>query len=210
MPKLYHITHIKNLQSILKEGGLWSDSEREARKMLTESIAHQHIKNRRKRRMVDKAARGFLSDYVPFYFAPRAPMLYSIHHGYVEGYEGGQASILHLVTSIETVTDLCESWCYTDGHAEMYLSKFYDSLDDLNQAVDWNVMRSQYWNDTDEYPDRKRRRQAEFLVHRFFPWSAMLGIGVYNQEMKEKVEQLARDADLEVTCLVKREWYYGG
>jgi hypothetical protein len=38
----------------------------------------------------------------------------------------------------------------------------------------------------------------------------MLGIGVYNQEMKEKVEQLARDADLEVTCLVKREWYYGG
>ncbi len=47
---------------------------------------------------------GTLDDHVPFYFAPRSPMLYSIHGGYVEGYVVGQRSVIHLVSSAEAVS----------------------------------------------------------------------------------------------------------
>ena len=45
---------------------------------------------------------------------------------------------------------------------------FFDRLDDLDK-VDWKIMKSKYWNDTDEGLDRKRRHQAEYLVHQLFP-----------------------------------------
>ena len=49
---------------------------------------------------------------------------------------------------------------------------FFDRLDDLDK-VDWKIMKSKYWNDTDEDPDRKRRRRAEYLVHQLFPWHCL-------------------------------------
>lgn len=42
-------------------------------------------------------------------------------------------------------------------------------------------MTARYWYDTDDDPDRKRRRQAEFLVHDFFPWELVSYIGVYDR-----------------------------
>ena len=50
---------------------------------------------------------------------------------------------------------------FTDGHAIMQLSKFYDDLGYLTE-IDWDIMEEKYWRDTIEDPDRKRRRQAEF------------------------------------------------
>ena len=52
----------------------------------------------------------------------------------------------------------------------MRFTDFFDDLKDLDK-IDWDLMQSRYWNDTNDDPDRKRRRQAEFLVHEFFPWS---------------------------------------
>lgn len=37
-------------------------------------------------------------------------------------------------------------------------------LSDLDK-IDWDVMGSDYWNDTNEDMNRKARRQAEFLVY---------------------------------------------
>src|SRR5690606_28302780 len=105
MTRLYHITHIDNLPGILSDGALCCDRVREEQKKLAISIAHQHIKERRAKRPVQTlegrivAAGGTLADYVPFYFAPRSPMLYTIDRGNVEGYAGGQKSIVYLVTT---------------------------------------------------------------------------------------------------------------
>jgi hypothetical protein len=102
---IYHITHIDNLPGILREGGLWSDAERLRRGLLVQSIAYQELKDHRSQRSVETldgrpvAQAGELSDYVPFYFANRSPMLYAIHTGYVEGYTGGQADVVYLVSS---------------------------------------------------------------------------------------------------------------
>lgn len=77
MTDIYHITHISNLPSIIQHGGLYCDNLIPQRNLHPQGIAHQHIKERRARRIVNVAAGGTLADYVPFYFAPRSPMLYA-------------------------------------------------------------------------------------------------------------------------------------
>ena len=79
MTAIYHITHLRNLQNILRDGGLWCDHIVEERNLAHVSIAYQHIKDRRARKQVPCGPGGTVSDYVPFYFAPRSPMLYVIN-----------------------------------------------------------------------------------------------------------------------------------
>lgn len=204
---IFHITHVDNLPKIIEAGGLRCDRLRAQSTDAAVCIAHQHIKDRRARRAVPCAARGFVSDYVPFYFAPRSPMLYTINRGNVEGYTQGQRPIVHLVSSVQGAVALGKPWCFTDGHAEMAFSNFFDDLENLDK-IDWSVMKSKMWNDTDAQPDRKRKRQAEFLVHEFFPWTAVDAIGVIDTEMKDRVVRILGNSTHSPYVHVKRNWYY--
>ncbi len=204
---IFHITHIENLPRIMAAGGLRCDRLRVQNGEAVMGIAHQRIKDRRAKRPVFVAAKGTLADYVPFYFAPRSPMLYTIHGGNVDGYTGGQKPIVHLVSTVDTAVALGKPWCFTDGHADMAFSNYSDDLKNLDK-VDWTVMKSKFWNDTDLAPDRKRRRQAEFLVHESFPWTAILGIGVLDGEIKTRVTQILAENTHRPPVAVKGSWYY--
>ena len=206
MAAINHITNLANLSSILEHGGLWCDGEAAKRHLCAVDIAHGHIKERRSRRTVPVAPGGSLDDYVPFYFAPRSPMLYVIHQGGVEGYEGGQGEVLHLASTTDRIADEELPYAFTDGHAVVALSEFYADLRDLVR-IDWPLMGSKYWFDTDEDPDRKRRRQAEFLVHGFVPLSCLLEIGVMTDTVARRVSEiLGRGSTLSVQ--VRPSWYY--
>lgn len=207
MTRLYHISHIRNLESIIEKGGIMCDSSMNDNHIEHVGIAHKHIKERRARKRVPLDPGGMLADYVPFYFAPRSPMLYAIHTGYVEGYSEGQEAILHLVTSVETVLSKRLSFVFTDGHAEMAISRFFHDVSDLDQ-VDWEIMKATYWNDTDQDNDRSRRRQAEFLVRDFFPWKLIEKIGVMNDEVADRVDDLLSSSARTLVVTVQRKWYY--
>ena len=56
--------------------------------------------------------------------------------------------------------------------------------------------------------DRKRRRQAKFLVHDFFPWELVTRIGVINNGMAEQVTEILQGAAHRPTVVVERSWYY--
>jgi hypothetical protein len=58
--------------------------------------------------------------------------------------------------------------------------------------------------------DRQRRKQAEFLVHRFCDWSLIQAIGVINQDMKARVEDILVQypAELHKPVVVHSDWYY--
>ncbi len=185
---IYHITHTRNLASSISQGGLCCDMLTADRALTPVGIAHSHIKARRARRQVLAGTGGTLADYVPFYFARRSPMLYAIDHGFVAGYTEGQRPIVHLVTSAERIAQQGLRFAFTDGHADMALSRFFDDLQALNQ-IDWQVMQAPFWNDTAEDGDRKRRRQAEFLVHHFFPWTLVEEIGVIGRQVAHDVQQ---------------------
>lgn len=204
---LYHITHIKNLSSILEYDHLLAHNLIQAKSYT--NIAHQNIQDRRHTKTIPCSKGGVLHDYVPFYFCRRSPMLYAIHKGQVSGYTGTQHDIIYLVAK---ATDLFESplsWVFTSGHAVMEFSDFYTEIKDLNQ-IDWNLIEAEYWHDTDEDNDRKRRRQAEFLVHHKLPWSYIRGIAVYGEQQKQRVEAIinSRNNTHKPRAFIRQKWYY--
>lgn len=207
MTFIFHITHIENLSSILQSGKIWCDTERAKNQFLTKGIAHENIKAKRARRIVPNCLGGTLADYVPFYFAPRSPMLCAIYNNRVKDYQGGQEAIIHLVSKIEKVIQRNLPFTFTDGHAEMQVSQFYNDLADMDK-IDWNIMREKYWRDTVEDGDRTRRRQAEFLVHNNFPADLITGIGTISEAVKVQVERILSANNKQITTAVRQNWYY--
>lgn len=132
-------------------------------------------------------------------------MLYAISRGGVEGYTEGQQPVIYLCSTAETVDEADRRWVFTEGHADMGYTDFFDDLRDL-EKVDWPLMRERYWHDTNDDPDRKRRRQAEFLVHEFFPWELISYIGVYDRSVAERVGAIVNGEMPEIG--IRREWYY--
>jgi ssDNA thymidine ADP-ribosyltransferase, DarT len=206
--RLYHITHMTNLDSILRSGGLVSTARRLRESIQHIDIAHSHIQDRRARVTVPCSIGGTLHDYVPFYFAPRSPMLFSNHKQNVTGYQGGQVPILHLVTSPEAVQAANLSFCFTDGHAAMNYAEFYDDLSALETTIDWDLMKAKYWSDTEDDPNRQFRRNAEFLVHDYLPWHLIIGIGVINESVKTQVDQILQSFNYSTPVKVYPKYYY--
>ena len=69
-------------------------------------------------------------------------------------------------------------------------------------------MNARYWADTDDDPDRKRRRQAEFLVYKMLPWDRIEMIAVMNNEIKAQVEGIILSSSRKHPIKVKPDWYY--
>ena len=204
---IYHITHKDNLEGIIPQGGLVAQSVMVNDPIPYCNIAHATIQDRRAQTPVPCGPGGHLHDYVPFYFAPRSPMLYAIHRGNVDNCTAGQADIVYLVSSTESVAASELEFVFTNGHGIMALSDFFDDLDNLDE-IDWDVMSARYWTDTDADPDRKRRRQAEFLVYKEFPWDKIEMIAVMNKEMKIQVKGIISNAHQKHPVKVKPDWYY--
>jgi ssDNA thymidine ADP-ribosyltransferase, DarT len=137
---LYHITHIDNLASIIRCGGLLSNTCLQARNKVVRDISYGNIQDRRATKHVPCAA-------------------------------------------------------------------FYDDLDDL-ERIDWCVMKSRLWFDTDNDPNRKCKRQAEFLVYSSFPWDLIQEIGVINQSVQAQVRQILQQVNDFTSVNVYADWYY--
>lgn len=135
-------------------------------------------------------------------------MLYAIHKGNIEAYTGGQHEVLHLAGNAERVARTPGlAYCLTDGHAEIAFSEFFENLDDLNK-IDWKIMHEKFWSDTVEDMDRKRRRQAEFLVHRFCPWEMILEIAVMDARTADAAGKVIAGCRHQPNIVTEREWYY--
>ncbi len=205
---IYHITHINNLRSIVENEGLLSHTASCRKGIRHTSIAHQNIQDRRAFRKVPCGRGGVLHDYVPFYFAPRSPMLYTISRGNVVGYDQGQTPVIYLVSSAEAVEAAELPFVGADGHAVMEYTGFFDDLYFLEYVIDWEIMEATFWADTDEDGDRKRRRQAEFLVHNFFPWRLITEIGVINSQIQTQVREILQNYNYKPPVKVYPNWYY--
>jgi hypothetical protein len=201
-PAIYHMTHIDNLPSILQAGGLWSDARRVQFNFAVRSIAHAHIKQRRLKRAVPAAARGCLGDYVPFYFCPRSPMLYPIFKGHPD-YSGGQSDVVFLVSSVHTAIATGRPWAFTDRHAELGFALYFDDLSCLGE-LDWEAIGAHDWRDQFV----RERKQAEFLVHDHFPWSAITGLGVFGPSQAGRVQAILASGSHLPSVQVMSSWYY--
>ncbi len=204
---IYHITHKDNLGGIISNGGLVAQSQISYAAITYCNIAHNSVQDRRSQTPVPCGPRGYLHDYVPFYFAPKSPMLYAIRMGNVDGSTAGQSDIVYIVSSAEGVKKAGLDFVFTDGHGIMDFSEFFDDLKDLD-AVDWDIMSVTYWRDTLQDPDRKRRRQAEFLVHKQLPWASIEEIAVRNKSVESEVEGIISTSASKPPVSIRDNWYY--
>jgi len=205
MPWLYHFTHQTNLEAILTAGCLNCDSAMADHSRAV--VGNCDIKARRKKCEVTVHPFGVVADYVPFYFAPRSPMLYLIHKGNVPGCKYGQEEVIYLCALAEEVAPEC-AYCYTDRNAAQSLASFSKDIKDIDQNVDMPLMEERYWHDTAEDLGRKDRRMAEFLVHQFFPWNLVKGIGVYGEANSRYVQAVLGRHGQTTPVKVVRDWYF--
>jgi hypothetical protein len=112
-----------------------------------------------------------------------------------------------LVLDAQEVAGAQLPFVFTDGHAVIGYTRFFTDLEAITN-VDFEVMRARYWNDTSEDGDRKRRRQAEFLVHTYVPWELIREIGVLDSQMRDRVNLLLRGETHVPPVRIRAGWYY--
>lgn len=205
MTRIYHFTHLENLASIIEAGGLRCDSSMPGHDYA--NVGHRDIKSRRLRQPVFAPPGGVVADYVPFYFAPRSPMLYVIHKGTVPGCSSRQSEVAYLVASAEDVATV-RPCCFSDRNAAKSFAGFYSDLDQMRDVIDWPLMQADMWNNTPDDLERMERRMAEFLVHEFFPWNLVQYIAVYDQDKRAYARTILVRQNAAVPVRIERDWYF--
>lgn len=162
----------------------------------------------RKSKEIRIAPGGTFADYVAFYFGPRSPMLYEVQNGFHNVVKRKPEEIVYLVSSFDTIKKADKAFLFTDGHAYHNMSQFFNREEDLNE-IDWEAVYLRDWYDTEDDSDRKRRKQAEFLVYRELPFSALSHIAVYNEKSKSLVlSKMKNDVCDHIELIIKPQWYY--
>jgi hypothetical protein len=197
---IYHITDVVNLPGILAEGGLLSDVAMAHRN--PEIIGYAHIKKRRMEEIrVDCCSGRFVGEFVPFYFCPRSPMLYTINRGNTGRQPGCQSSIVHLVSSVALGLGLNRAWAISDGNAGALYPSFYSDLEAL-EVLDWEAIRATDWR------GRTNQKAAEFLVADSFPWTGIQIIACHNSTIAKAVEDMLNNYSHRPKVIVRPNWYY--
>lgn len=201
---IFHITDIENLPGIWAEEALLSDAILAQQGHNPAVIGYAHIKKRRLTEIVvDCRGNRFVGEYVPFYFCPRSPMLYTINRGNTGRPAGCQKEIVHLVSSVADGIACGDSWAVSDGNAGSPAANFYSTLDAI-EALDWRAIDATNWQ------GRTHQKMAEFLVADFFPWTSVRAIACYDAAAVQQVQELLlkfKPAH-QPAVLVKQRWYY--
>lgn len=198
---IYHITDVENLADIIAAGGLWSDV-RLAQRQPSVVIGYGHIKERRMREItVPCCDNRFVGEFVPFYFCPRSPMLYTLNRGNTGRPAGCQRTVVHLVSTVEAGISLRKQWAVSDGNAGAFHTSFEASADAID-TLDWAAIRAADWQ------GRTHQKMAEFLVADTFPWTSIDSIGCHNATVAGQVSALLHNQPHRPVVSVQPSWYY--
>lgn len=200
---LFRITHIENLALLAQYGSIPPPTHQlEGYKF----IGDKDLTQRRRERKVPIDPGGKIHEYVAFYLGPCTPMLYQItRQGKVQPEE-----IIYLCVPFLEIEQLQLRYVFTDGHSHAHLTSWYNDKKDLDK-LDWEVVCTSDWRNTEDDPDRKRRKQAEFLVKGEVPLSSVKYIVTHNQHIARQVEKMLDEFGLpsiKVYCNPKGGKFY--
>jgi hypothetical protein len=215
--RLFHITDYTNLPAICAAGALLAKNVVAAKGGEYKNIAYQGAQGKRARKVLPDPPGGGIHDYVPFYFAPRSPMLMAIHRGRVNGCTN-QEPVIHLETTVSAAIDGGRPYVFFDRNATLDYSESFTRLGDLDKVA-WSLLKEsphldgfcKYFNSSTvkpEYGDRLERRMAEFLVQERVPLQAIVRIGVVNEGVKRQVDSILQKAGVQLRSEVQGAWYF--
>jgi hypothetical protein len=102
-------------------------------------------------------------------------MLLNIKTGYNGVTKRAMDEIAILVSSLREIHKQGLQFAFTDRHAYLQTAEFHNNLERLDR-IDWpRLQASDFRRDSDD-PGKVERYQAEALIHRHLPITAILGI----------------------------------
>ena len=203
---LFRLIHIDNLDYILTRGILTCPNH-PLRDENYLNIGDQTLIKSRNKKQIPVEPGGYFHDYVAFYFGYRPPMLYEIQRGYNKVIKRHPSEIIYLVTTFDEVKNAGLSFVFTDGHAYHNFTQFFKHESELKH-VDWSAVYLKKWNETEEDPDRKRRKQAELLIHKELPLELIKAFFTYDDAARQKILSIFGKHGFTCSVLVKPQWYY--
>ncbi|OEZ80826.1 hypothetical protein JAB8_51030 [Janthinobacterium sp. HH106] len=200
---IYHITDIANLESIIQNGGLHSDVALAQARVEPTNIGHANIKWRRMHvNKVQCCGDRFVGEFVPFYFCPRSPMLYTVNNGNTGRPVGCQTGILHLVSDVLRGSSLGRQWAVSDGNAGSAYPTFSNAPGVLD-TVNWAIIKSNQWAGP-----RMNAKQTEFLVADFYPITSFTSIGCNTEQTAATTRAILFQHGIQIEVNVLPHWYY--
>lgn len=219
--RLFHITALTNLNNICYQGALISKNKVGHHGINYQNIAHTGAQCTRSLRAVIDPPGGVLHDYVPFYFAPRSPMLSAIQNKKVVGCSLNQEDIIYFETTADQVISSGLKFIFFDMNATFAFSKAYTDPSLLHSVVAWDLITEppnldgycKYFFDkaaNPKYVNRMARRQAEFIVKDEIPLNCFTRMGVINSSVKNQVDRILFAHGLTLKVDVMTDWYFLG
>jgi hypothetical protein len=199
---LFRMTHIENIPHILQYGITHSTSGN-ANPNFT-PIGDGSLITTRNIFLLNNGRR--LGEYIPFYFGVRTPMLYVVQNGFNMVAPTPAENIVYCVSSVQKIIDLQLDFVFTDGHAVDGFSSQYTAtnIQNIDTILDKNAIKAKYWRDENDL-DRKRRKEAEFLVLGDISREGILGFITYNENAKKTLINFGIDV---ANIHVKSEFYF--
>jgi hypothetical protein len=216
--RLFHITAIANLPAILATGALVSKKAGASAGIAYQNIAHSGAQGARATKQVPNPPGGSVHDFVPFYFAPRSPMLMAINSGKVMGCNLRQEDIVHFETTVDKVTQDETPFVFYDRNATLAFATPHTDLQKLN-VVAWDLLTEmprldgfcKYWKNTldvERYVDRMEKRQAEFLVRDRVAINCITRLGTINEAKANEVRAVLALHGVDLPVQVMCDWYF--
>lgn len=202
--RIFRITHIDNVPWYLQNGLHCCNSD--CRNPDFREIGNPDLIDKRTNRSVTIPPGGTLSDYVPFYFTPFSMMLYNIKTGY-NVKRTPMPEIAILVSSLHKVVESGLQFVFSDRHAYVMAAQFSSDLSDLNRIA-WDLLQRRDFKRNPDDPGKCERYQAEALIWKLLPASALLGIVCYGSEQEARVKEEVERLSLSVKVITKRDWYF--
>jgi hypothetical protein len=171
--RLFRITHIDNVPWMLDHGLHCRSAERFDPDFV--SIGAEGLIDKRSGRRVPLPPGGTLSDYVPFYFTPWSMMLLNIKSGRNGVTQRPNQDIVIVGALLPQLRDQGCRVLFTDGHAYMVQTRYFDDPDRLDQ-IDWPLLQRRDFAKDENDIDKSRRYQAEALIHGHVPLDALAAI----------------------------------
>lgn len=195
----YHFTHIDNLNSIIQNGLLSTNTKKEY-KIKHFDVANESIQHRRSEMRVTVGPRGTVHDYVPFYFASRSMMLLSLINNKIVD----QREIVFISISVQKI--LHEDVIFTDASANTNLPpNFYENPKDLCK-LNWELIDSQKWGrGTNE---ELHARMAEVLIYQEVPVDWIDSFIVFDEEIENRIKTCFIDNKMDAPPIFHR--YFNG
>jgi hypothetical protein len=202
---IFRVTHIENVPWLLENGiHCRNSTERDPH---FHAIGNPDLIVKRTNRIVPAGPGGTLSDYVPFYFTPRSPMLLNIKTGYNGMRQTPMPEIVVLVSSLHKVAKDQLLFVFTDRHAYLQAAQFKTDLADLD-VVDWKILAARDFRRDPNDPGKVERYQAEALIHRRVPVSTLLGLACYNSQAEKRARGFFEATGVSLKTAVKPDWYF--